>query len=446
VARLDLRRIRHRHVVDRAANAEQLFAYFSALNGQCFAGFVALSITCRNDSLQLLRLNTFIAAVWFLALGGASLLADPATAVVVDQPAFESDRFTAANGTLRFETDSKSRTVEVKDLVVWGKLAESRQGKQFLLADGGMLVADIVKSDNDRLIVDSYQFGEVTLPLESLAGILLSPPADHQRHDALEFRIRDAKGDEDRLILDNGDELTGTITALDDTQAELEAKIGKVKIALSRVAAIVFNPTLRAAAPERGLRIVSGMRDGSRLFVRNLSTSDGQAELDTVAGPKLTAKADRVVFLQPLGGNVTYLSDLNPTGYRHVPFLELSWPWKADCNVLGTRLRAGGELYLKGLGMHSASRLSFPLDGSQRRFEALLAIDDQTSGGGSVVFRVYLGTEPAYASPVVHGGDKPLPVSIDLPPKASTLSLIVDYADRGDEQDHANWLNARLVK
>jgi hypothetical protein len=30
--------------------------------------------------------------------------------------------------------------------------------------------------------------------------------------------------------------------------------------------------------------------------------------------------------------------------------------------------------------------------------------------------------------------------------QASRVALLVEYADRGDVLDHANWLNVRLVK
>ena len=52
---------------------------------------------------------------------------------------------------------------------------------------------------------------------------------------------------------------------------------------------------------------------------------------------------------------------------------------------------------------------------------------------------------PAYESPIIRGADAPTPVSIDLK-GAARLALIVEFADRGDELDHANWLNARLIK
>jgi hypothetical protein len=146
---------------------------------------------------------------------------------------------------------------------------------------------------------------------------------------------------------------------------------------------------------------------------------------------------------------VTYLSDLKPSGYQYIPFLDLTWPYRTDRNVLGSQLRAGGRLALKGLGMHSAARLTYDLDKPYRAFAAAAAIDDQTAGRGSALFRVYADDgsgqwQLKYESPIVRGGAAPVPISVDLA-GVKRLSLLVDFADHGDEQAHADWLNARLL-
>jgi hypothetical protein len=80
-----------------------------------------------------------------------------------------------------------------------------------------------------------------------------------------------------------------------------------------------------------------------------------------------------------------------------------------------------------------------------KRFEAELGIDDSADGQGSVQFRVLVDGKEKFASPIVRGGDAPLPISVDIA-DAQKLELVVDYADRGDVLDHADWLNARLVQ
>ena len=146
---------------------------------------------------------------------------------------------------------------------------------------------------------------------------------------------------------------------------------------------------------------------------------------------------------------VTYLSALPTPSYKHIPFSSLEWPLGIDRNVLGGRLRCGERVYLRGLGMHSASRVAFDLKGEQR-LEAQFALDNSSASRGSVVGKVLLETEPgkwttAWESPVVRGGDAPMTVSVLLK-GARRLTLLVEFADRGDEGDHANWLNARLIR
>jgi hypothetical protein len=159
---------------------------------------------------------------------------------------------------------------------------------------------------------------------------------------------------------------------------------------------------------------------------------------------------ESVVALQPVAGRAVYLSDLKPTGYRHVPFLELPWKYEVDRNVMGGPLHSAGRLFLKGVGMHSASRITYDTNGEYDQFAADLAIDDSTRGKGSVACRVFLDDGSGdwhlkYDSPVIRGGDQPVPITIDVS-GAKRMSLLVDFADRGDEQDHVNWLNARLIK
>jgi hypothetical protein len=99
--------------------------------------------------------------------------------------------------------------------------------------------------------------------------------------------------------------------------------------------------------------------------------------------------------------------------------------------------------------MPSASRLAYDV-AEYRKFEAEIAVDRAAGLLGSVTFKVVLEAVPgqwstAYESPVIRGGDTPVPISIDLK-GAARLALLIDFADRGDECDDTDWLNARLVK
>ncbi|MBI2477669.1 MAG: NPCBM/NEW2 domain-containing protein, partial [Planctomycetia bacterium] len=115
--------------------------------------------------------------------------------------------------------------------------------------------------------------------------------------------------------------------------------------------------------------------------------------------------------------------------------------------------RSAGAVSFKGIGMHSTSRVAYNLDRKYRSFQAEVAIDDHAGQQGSVVFRVLTEVDSdageskwrlAFTSPIVRGGDRPLPIAIDVV-NATRLALVIEMADRVDTRDYANWLDARLV-
>jgi hypothetical protein len=351
---------------------------------------------------------------------------------------------------IKFAAGDSLRRLPAADLVAWGALVDPVGGPQILLAGGGLLIADVVGLDKETLHCEGDLIAKIKLPLEAVTGILWHPPGDRTRRDRLMARVRAAEGDADQLILDNGDELKCTVTALHEGVVKVQTPGGPVDVEVSRLAAVIFNPALAARPPVSGLRAMLGFSDGSRLLATRLTLSGADAGLQGFGIGELRLRSDKLVAIQPFGGRAVYLSDLKPASYKFVPFLQFSWPYHQDVNVAGGQLRCAGKLYLKGLGVHSASRLTYDLDQPYRFLQAELGIDDQTQGGGSVEFRVFVDTgngtwQPRYTSLIQRGGESPTAMSVDLT-DAKRISLLVEFADRGDELDDADWLNARLIK
>lgn len=358
----------------------------------------------------------------------------------------------AANGELVFTGKDGDVKVAADEMVAWGAPLEAT-GAQTLLSDGSVLVGTMSAIDGERLTVVSPTLGSVTVPLTQLVAYVTRPPTDPWRRDAMLAELSSATGESDRLLLANGDELSGTLVSSDGASLRLESTIGaakgnEVQTPVESVAALVFNPALRAKPRTAPPRTWVGLEDGSLLLLRGLTFDAGRWQLTTAEGAtwEATARSQSPVrFVQPLDGQARYLSDLEPDAYKHIPYLSREWPYRLDRTVSGARLRAGGRLYAKGIGMHSASRLTFPVGGEYRRFEAELAVDDETAGGGSVVFRVFADATEKYRSPIIRGGEPPVPISVDIS-GAQRVSLVVDHADRGDQLDRADWLEARVVK
>ena len=367
-------------------------------------------------------------------------------AVPVEGPAFAAELAGVdAQWQVTLRTGQRSRTLPAAELVRWGSPAEVRQGPLVMLADGGIVAAEVIEADKETLSIDSDLFGLVKLPLESLAGIVFQSPSDRQARDALLDQVAKAAGETDRIIFANGDQLTGRIDAVKGGTLKLQADVGPASVEIARVKVLIFNPALRRRTATQGLLAIVGFRDASRLVVRRMEVDRQSVSLDLAGGVKL--RSDRpqdLVLLEPRGGRVVYLSDLKPFAYKQTPFLDLPWALQVDHNVTGGMLRAGGKPYLKGLGLHGAARLTYLLERPYRRFQAELAIDDATNGQGSVRFRVLLDGREKLATTIIRGRMPPLPVSLDLT-GVKQLDLIVDFADRADEMDHADWLAARLI-
>jgi hypothetical protein len=232
-----------------------------------------------------------------------------------------------------------------------------------------------------------------------------------------------------------------------------------VALKSDQVSVIALRASRRAEGERGATTVLLGLADGSRLRATGISAeSQGKLEVRLACGATLACDAaafyKNVALIQPDSPRVVYLSDLKPLDYKHVPLLELAWSYGVDRNLLGGRLRGSGAIYEKGLAMHSASRLAYALPDGAKRFEAELALDDsagdRASVGGSVEYRVYLQGRDgqwseSYTSPIIRTGDPPLPISLDVT-ASRAIALLIGYADHGDTADHANWLNARLIK
>jgi hypothetical protein len=362
------------------------------------------------------------------------------------------------------------RVFAVGNIVCWGQPARAAAQPLVLVADGSRIVAAAdwsggaaVRVDGDAIVVRSDDWGDLLLAKSAVRGIVFAQRSSSADRQKLEDLVWAADAAQDQVLLVNQDRLTGAVKELPGGSITVATGGGDAKLPLSRVEAVTFakakgtggsDDQSFASVPARhqppDAKLIVGMRDGSMLNAKSVAADEHRVEVELAGGTRLAGGAiDDVVSLQSVGGRFVYLSDLEPADYRHVPYLDIKWPYKPDRNVLGEPLVAAGKRYLKGIGMHSAARLTYKLERQYKRFDAEAAVDDSAEKRGSVVFGVYVlrdaKWQPAYTSDVVRGGDAAKSVSVDVT-GADAMTLVVDYADRGDELDHADWLDARLTK
>src|SRR5204863_324267 len=136
-----------------------------------------------------------------------------------------------------------------------------------------------------------------------------------------------------------------------------------------------------------------------------------------------------LLALEVRGGAAVYLSDLKARKYESTPFVGAPWPLANGANASGGALRLAGQLFDKGLGMHTASRVVYALDGSFAWFEAVVGLDEIIGRRGRARVRVLVDEQPR---PLPEGGKiqgqgVPLTIRLDVRgAKELTLEVMAD--------------------
>jgi hypothetical protein len=426
---------------------------------------------------------SFRIVAWLLvsACCTASRAAEPQAFLVGEAPLAAQLAGIDAEWNISLKATGKVRVVRAADLAYWGRYRDVEAGPQILLADGGILRADLLALDETQFVLGDAtglgrgQWEESTLHRAALAALVWQPPADASQRDRLLRELAELGGAEDRLLLVGGESLGGTLLAApragrfagenDQPGSEVfelarRGRAEPLKIPAAKVIAARFSAAELPQLPAGAMSAWLGFADGSLLRTTQIAVKGDAVRLALAAGGQLQTTLagrkdpdkkiwDEITCLEPASPRTVWLSDRPTLGYRHIPFVSVERALGNDASVLGTRLRADSAVIRKGLGMPSASRAAYAAAGF-RRFEAEVAIDAAAGLAGSVIFKVLLESDSgewrtAYESPTVRGGEPPRAVSVDLA-GASRVALLVDFAERGDACDWANWLHARLVK
>jgi hypothetical protein len=397
-----------------------------------------------------------VAIAWFivgLVLAPTSHAQKPASpdfvAVPIDGEPF-SGRLVKIESPWRFSLlNSERKTIGGLDLVSLARKDQPQisgvSGSQVLLANGDRIRATAHHATQELLRANSELLGDLEIPLERVQAIVLNAPPERAVRDKLLAGLMSSQRKADVIVLANGDELKGTFLGLDDNSIRLDGSQGVVEINRNGVRAVALSSDLISFPPPKELYAKVLLADGSELALL-----DGRLDGSNFRGRaaferEITLPLEQLVAVEFRNGRLTYLSDLDHSEYRHTPYLGVRYPYQRDRSVTGNVLSLRGQVFRKGLGMHSRSELAYRLDGQYRRFEAVVGIDDETSGQGSVIFRVLLDGQPAWESQPVTGQVAAQRVQLDVA-GARRIALVVDFGALGDVQDHADWAEARLIR
>ncbi|PQP82632.1 hypothetical protein C0Q44_14520 [Paenibacillus sp. PCH8] len=153
-----------------------------------------------------------------------------------------------------------------------------------------------------------------------------------------------------------------------------------------------------------------------------------------------SASEIKIFETDPITPVTTYLSDMDwfsaTTGWGTI---------QKDRNADGNTLKLNDKTYIKGLGTHANSEIVYKLDGNYTSFAALVGVDGDVGDVGTVEFQVVVDNQVVFSSGVMNKNIAAKEVNVNLSGK-NELKLIVTDGGDGINSDHADWVNARLVK
>ena len=289
----------------------------------------------------------------------ASDSAGAATAVLIDGRSFTAAlRQVTGSGDWVFQQAEREVTVPRQQLVTWGACRDHGGRTWMLLADGTLLVASLLAIEPDQIVIAGRLWPDVRVPRSLVRAIVFCPPAGTLARDLLVHRAVTERRNEDCLLLDNGDELRGNVPQhvkpepgafhCEKIMWSMRGAAEPLEMPLSRAQALSFAHSGDPATGDTSRLLWIGLRDGSRLLAKKWESAERSLAFDLAAGTRLVIESPagsegnplaELVFIQSLGGIVTYVSDLEATGYKHIPFLSASWPYQRDRSVAGGHLR-----------------------------------------------------------------------------------------------------------
>lgn len=327
--------------------------------------------------------------------------------------------------------------------------------QHLILVNGDRLPVERVTLKGERLHFvhpDLAEGQEVQITLAAVAMLWLEAGASVDDAERLRRRLLQQPRPRDRVLLSNGDSVEGTLEGLDNRKIVMQAGKKTSPIDLKQASAVVLSSELAEKPQPRGSQaqvvlIGDRRRHGSRITLNSATSDSKTLEGVTAFGVPLRVPLERVAVLDVFQGRAVYLSDLKPSKYEFVPYLDVSWPLAVNASVAGKDLRVGPSVYTRGLGMHAQGRATFVLDGKYRRFEALVGLDPKTGRQGSAHIRVLADGKPLDlgASGELSERQPTLAIRVGIE-GIKELTLETGFGVRGNVQAHVNWAEARVVK
>lgn len=288
---------------------------------------------------------------------------------------------------------------------------------------------------------------KVDVPLVRVVGVYMGMSDHKESPDSFARRLK-GRGDQDLLLARAKDgevvAIAGVVEAVKAGKLTFQYQGKSRTLPIKGVEGMVLANRPAPPAPTEvrptfeltGGIVVSGRWAGITPETWQVEAPWGQ----TFRLPAATVQAVRV-----RGGQMSYLSDLEPVQVEEVPYFGRRVPYRRDGAQTGGPLKLDGRSLAKGLAVHSRTALTYDLGRRFERFEALVGFDEAGNRRGRVDCRVLLDGKELYANPDLRADGPTVPLNLPVA-GGERLQLVVDFGPDDDIGDRLIWGNARLYR
>jgi hypothetical protein len=315
-----------------------------------------------------------------------------------------------------------------------------------ILAQGDRLMRVAVGTATETsLEIRSELLGKLEVPLDCLLGLILAAPGQAGAYDARWDQVVAEPRSTEIVWLANGDRLAGSFLEMDDRKIKMQIAGKPVEVDRSGAVAIGFDPGLVNYPRPKTDFFEATLNDGTRLGITTAKLAEGTIHATTRFGHAVRFALGDLAQIHARTAAVLYLSERKPVDARYVSFIGPSRPFRTDRTVDGHPFQLAGQTFDRGIGTQSRTLLAYRIEPGDRRFQALVGVDERAGPLGSVVFRVLVDGKPRYQSPPLTDRDAPKAIDLDLS-GGKFLILATEFGDRGDVRDIADWIEARIIR
>ena len=334
-----------------------------------------------------------------------------------------------------------SSKIPYDDFVQLDRATRSRVGTgRFVLhlAGGTRILGDPTGYQDEQVIWNSPAVGEMKVSLKEARALVRNGKSP----DSI-----DAERTEDLVQMSNGDTAKGIVTDISASKLKISSNGTDLELAMDNIDWIYFAAAGKPKQKEeRSFRV--RLLDGSILAAT--SVAFGGDALSFNLGPSDQRKVPiaSVDGIEQINGPVSWLSSRVPEQVVQVPYYSATpWPTRMDLTVGGRPIQFGNQIFSRGIGVHSYSRIDYALDGKYAAFRTQYAIaSEERRQFADVTVRIKLDGKVVHEKPNLRADMLAPVVIVDLPKSAKMLTLEVDYGAANDTQDRFNWIEPALLR